>query len=138
MRRGVIWPDISPEQYAKTGGGWNIFPNFIMSHGYTFLLAFRIRPYGNDPDKCIYESTALERYPDGEEPKTAWEYMDPTDERWGKVQMEDFSNIVAIQKGLKSAGFAGMIPNPQQEEVITNFHRTLSKYMGTGAPRPLA
>ena len=42
-----------------------------------------------------------------------------------------------VQKGMKSRGFRGTLPNPHQERKITNFHRNLTNYMGTGAPRRL-
>ena len=42
-----------------------------------------------------------------------------------------------VQQGLKSRGFRGNLPNPYQERKVTNLHRNLAKYMGTGEPRPL-
>jgi hypothetical protein len=43
--------------------------------------------------------------------------------------------MAAVQKGMRSRAFAGPQPNPHQERKVTNFHRNLAKYMGTGAPR---
>ena len=40
-----------------------------------------------------------------------------------------------VQKGMKSRGFRGTLPNPHQEQKVTNFHRNLADYMGRGAPR---
>jgi hypothetical protein len=42
-----------------------------------------------------------------------------------------------VQRGLKSRGFRGNLPNPWQERKVTNLNRGLAKYMGTGAPTPL-
>jgi phenylpropionate dioxygenase-like ring-hydroxylating dioxygenase large terminal subunit len=135
--RGVIWPTITPEQMSEAGLAWSIFPNMAILQGITFALCYRVRPYGDSPHKCIFESYALERYPQGEEPKTEWVYAEPTADRWGFVLSQDFSNMGAVQKGMRSRGFRGTLPNPHQERKVTNFHRNLARYMGTGAPRLL-
>lgn len=135
--RGVIWPTISPEQMAEAGLAWNVFPNMAILQGITFALCYRVRPYGEDPQQCIFESYAIERYPDGQEPRTEWVYADATAEKWGLVLSQDFSNMAAVQKGMRSRGFRGTLPNPHQEQKIINFHYNLAKYLGTGTPRKL-
>lgn len=135
--RGVIWPEITPEQMSEAGLAWSLFPNQTILQGVTFALCYRTRPYGDDPNKCIFESYALERYPEGQEPKTEWVYADPTAEQWGSVLAQDFSNMQWVQKGMKSRGFRGTLPNPHQERKVTNFHRVLAQYMGRGSPRLL-
>lgn len=135
--RGVIWPDITPEQMAEAGLAWHVFPNTSILQGITFALCYRTRPYGDDPDKCIFEAYAIERFPEGEEPKTEWVHAEATGELWGSVLAQDFSNMAAVQKGMKSKGFPGNLPNPHQEQKITNFHRNLADYVGRGAPELL-
>lgn len=135
--RGVTWPQITPEQMSVAGLAWSIFPNMAILQGVTFALCYRARPYGDDPHKCIFESYAIERYREGGEPRTAWVYAEPTAEKWGLVLSQDFSNMSAVQKGMRSRGFRGTLPNPHQERKVTNFHRNLARYMGTGAPRKL-
>ena len=135
--RGVIWPTITPDQIAEAGLAWHMFPNMAILQGMTFALCSRSRPYGDDPNKCIFESYAIERYPEGQEPKPEWVYAEPTAEKWGMVLAQDFSNMAAVQKGMKSRGFRGTQPNPHQERKITNFHRNLAHYMGAGSPRLL-
>lgn len=132
--RGVEWPEITPEQMSKAGLAWHIFPNMSVLQGVTFALCYRTRPFGDDPDKCIFEAYAIERFPEGEEPKTEWVYADATEENWGMVLAQDFSNMAAVQKGMKSRGFRGTLPNPHQEQKITNFHRHLGQMMGRGGP----
>jgi phenylpropionate dioxygenase-like ring-hydroxylating dioxygenase large terminal subunit len=134
---GVEWPAISDEQMAKAGLAWHIFPNMVILQGPTFALCYRTRPYGADPDKCIYEAYAIERFAEGQEPKTEWVCADPTVENWRMVIAQDFSNMVAVQQGLHSRGFKGNLPNPHQERKVTNFHRNLARYMGAGSPRLL-
>ncbi len=135
--RGVIWPNISDKQMADAGLALSIFPNMNILPGPTFALYYRVRPFGTDPNKCIYEAIAMERFPDGQEPKTAWKYAEPTEENWRLVIAQDFSNMIEVQRGLHSRGFRGNLPNPHQERKVTNLHRNLAKYMGTGAPRRL-
>ena len=135
--RGVVWPTISPENMAEAGLAWHVFPNMTILQGITFALCYRTRPYGDDVDKCIFESYAIERYPEGKEPKTEWVYAESTGEKWGMVLAQDFSNMGAVQKGMKSRGFRGTLPNPHQERKVTNFHRNLARYTGMHAPRRL-
>jgi hypothetical protein len=135
--RGVVWPTITPEQMSDAGLAWSIFPNMVILHGITFALCYRARPFGDDPNKCIFESYAIERFPEGQEPQTEWLYADPTADKWGSVLMQDFSNMAAVQRGMKSRGFRGTLPNPHQERKVTNFHRNLVRYMGTGSMRLL-
>jgi len=135
--RGVAWPEIPPEIMAEAGLAWSLFPNVTILQGVTFALCYRTRPFGNDPDKCIFEAYALERYPDGDAPATEWVECEPTAEKWGSVLAQDFANMEWVQKGMKSRGFRGPLPNPHQERKITNFHRNLAQFMGTGEPRLL-
>lgn len=134
---GVEWPPISDEQMAQAGLAWHLFPNMGILQGPVFALCYRTRPLGTDPDKCIYEAFAIERFAVGQEPATEWVYAEPTEANWRKVIAQDFSNMEMVQLGLKSRGFRGNQPNPYQERKITNMHRNLSKYMEKGAPRPL-
>lgn len=135
--RGVVWPTISPEQMGKAGLAWHIFPNMAVLQGVTFALCYRARPHGDDPDRCVFESYAIERFPDGEEPRPDWVRADPTADHWGLVLSQDFSNMAAVQKGMKSRGFRGTLPNPHQERKVTNFHGNLARYMGRGGPVPI-
>jgi phenylpropionate dioxygenase-like ring-hydroxylating dioxygenase large terminal subunit len=135
--RGVVWPTITPEQMSRAGLAWSVFPNMAILQGVTFALCYRARPYGDSPHKCIFESFAIERYPEGGEPKTQWVYAEPTAEKWGLVLSQDFSNMAAVQKGMRSRGFRGTLPNPHQERKVINFHRVLADYMGTGGLRRL-
>jgi nitrite reductase/ring-hydroxylating ferredoxin subunit len=136
--RGVIWPTVDPDHFRDSGIDWHIFPNTVVLHGITFVLGYRARPNGYDPDSCIFEVYVLERYPEGQEPVTENVYQpDHTEEKWRKVLLQDFQNMPEVQRGMKSRGFPGPRPNPKQEQPVINFHRTLAEYMGTGAPRPI-
>lgn len=136
--RGVTWPEIPPEVMKEAGLAWALWPNQNILHGVTFALCYRVRPYGDDPDKCIFESYALERFPEGEVPETEWVYAEPTAENWGSVLAQDFSNMEFVHKGMKSSGFRGPLPNPHQEQKVINLHRNLAHFMGRGAPHLLS
>ncbi|BBZ15366.1 aromatic ring-hydroxylating oxygenase subunit alpha [Mycobacterium branderi] len=136
--RGVIWPTIDPEVLGKSGTAWQIFPNFQIGQGLTSALCYSARPCGYNPDKCTFEVSVYELFPKGEEPQTQWEYTPAGDPRWLSVLPQDFSNMAAVQQGMKSLGFPGTKPNPYRERSTANLHRQLAKYMGTGEPRTLA
>ncbi len=133
--RGVIWPEVPGDIMAESGLAWGLFPNQNILHGVTFGLCYRVRPYGDDPNKCLFEAYAIERFPPGEEPKTEWVNPEQTAENWGSVLMQDFANMEFVQKGMKSSGFRGPLPNPHQEQKVINLHRNLARMMeGRGAP----
>lgn len=137
-QRGVPWPDMTPEHFAACGMDWHIFPNSAILPGITYALCYRARPDGYDPDSCIFEVYIIERFPEGQEPKTEWVHEpEPTEEKWQLILSQDFLNISEIQKGMKSRGYEGATPSPQQELPVIHFHRTLAKYMGTGEPVPI-
>ena len=73
-----------------------------------------------------------------QEPQTEWVYTPLEDPDWRSVLPQDFSNMAAVQQGMKSVGFRGPKPNPYLERSTANLHRNLAEYMGTGAPRDLA
>lgn len=132
--RGVIWPTVDPKHVGESGTAWQIFPNFQIGHSVNNMLCYSARPYGNDPDKCIFEGVVYELYPEGEEPKPDWQYCEATAEDWCYVLSQDFSNMAAVQQGMKSMGFSGPKPNPYMERSTANLHRNLARYMNTGGP----
>ena len=134
-KRGVFWPDVPSEHVAKSGTSWQVFPNFQIGHAVNNALCYSARPYGYDPDKCIFEASVYELYPEGGAPETEWKFV--KNEDWPYVLLQDFSNMAAVQQGMKSLGFAGARPNPYMERSTSNLHRNLAKYMGIGMPRKL-
>lgn len=133
--RGVFWPRVEPTHTAASGTSWQVFPNFQIGHAVNNMLCYSARPYGYDPDKCYFEVSVYELYPKGEEPEAPWAYTDKDDPKWGSVLPQDFSNMAAVQAGMKNGGFRGTLPNPYRERSIANLHRNLARYVGTGAPR---
>ncbi|MEO3758029.1 aromatic ring-hydroxylating dioxygenase subunit alpha [Mycobacterium sp. B14F4] len=137
--RGVIWPTIPPDILGQSGTAWQLFPNFQIGQGLTSALCYSARPHPSyDPNKCIFEVATLELYPKGQEPQTEWQYTPKESPNWLSVLPQDFSNMAAVQQGMKSLGFSGTKPNPYRERSTVNLHYQLSKYMGTGEPQELS
>jgi nitrite reductase/ring-hydroxylating ferredoxin subunit len=134
-KRGVFWPKVDPAHVAASGTSWQIFPNQQIGHAVNNMLCYQARPFGTDPDKCYFEVAVYELYPVGAAPETEWTYAPP--EAFPHVLKQDFSNMAAVQQGMKMDGFRGNIPNPKAEGAVVSLHRNLARYMGTGAPRPL-
>lgn len=133
--RGVIWPVVDAAHVARSGTAWQIFPNQQIGHAPNNMLCYQARPYGFDPDKCYFEVAVYELYPEGQAPETEWTYGDPAD--FPHVLKQDFSNMAAVQQGMKNVGYRGNIPNPKAEGAVISLHRNLAKYMGTGSPREM-
>ncbi len=134
--RGVVWPTVDPLHTAKTGTAWQVFPNFQIGHAVNNMLCYQARPYGDDPNKCIFEAAVYELYPEGKAPETEWEYTERSD--WPPVLQQDFDNMGQVQRGMKSSGFAGAQPNPYMERSVASLHYNLSQYIGTGSPQKKA
>lgn len=135
--RGVFWPVVEPAHVGKSGTAWQIFPNFQIGHSVNNMLCYSARPYGYDPDKCVFEAAVYQLFPPGQEPQTEWVYSEANEEAWCYVLSQDFSNMAAVQQGMKSMGFSGTKPNPYMERTIASFHRNLARYMRAGAPQKL-
>jgi hypothetical protein len=99
------------------------------------MLCYSARPYGDSPDRCIFEAAVYELFPKGGEPPTEWAYTEAED--WPPVLQQDFANMAAVQQGMKNVGFRGTQPNPYMERSVAGLHYNLAKYMGTGTPRSI-
>jgi phenylpropionate dioxygenase-like ring-hydroxylating dioxygenase large terminal subunit len=130
-KRGVPWPPITPEQYAKGGIDWHIFPNMVLLPMASNCLGYRARPFENDPDWCIFEVYQLERMPESEVPKTENLRNDDIYDYafWGEILLQDFQQMEGTYKGIKSSGFPGSRLNPKQETTINNFHLVYHEYL---------
>lgn len=134
-KRGVVWPTVDAAHVAASGTAWQIFPNQQIGHAVNNMLCYQARPFGLNPDKCYFEVAVYELYPAGEAPETEWTFAEPQD--FPYVLTQDFSNMAAVQQGMKNVGYRGNIPNPKAEGAVLSLHRNLANYMGTGAPVPM-
>ena len=133
--RGVVWPTVDPQHTAQAGTAWQIFPNQQIGHAVNNMLCYQARPFGDDPNMCIFEAAVYELYPAGEAPATDWEYTEPAD--WPPVLQQDFRNMSAVQKGMKNAGWRGAQPNPYMERTVASLHYNLARVIGRGAPQQI-
>jgi phenylpropionate dioxygenase-like ring-hydroxylating dioxygenase large terminal subunit len=136
IAEGAGWPNISPEQMYRAGTDWHAFPNLIMLAAPDGLLAYRARPFKDDPDWCIYDIWSLVRYAPGAEPPLRREFYH-SDTDWctdieakvGRILAQDVANMSEVQQGMKSRAFVGARTNPLQETPVSNFHRVLFEYL---------
>jgi phenylpropionate dioxygenase-like ring-hydroxylating dioxygenase large terminal subunit len=134
---GVTLPQIAPEYMAASGFNWHVFPNVVFQHqGLDSLLFYRARPDGTSPDSCLMDIWSLMRYGPGKEPKLKREFFnDWRQAKLGRILDQDFINLHAVQKGMKSRGFTAARPNPMQETSVSNLHRGLRRFMSTAGEK---
>jgi hypothetical protein len=100
----------------------------------TNCLGYRSRPNGDDPNSCIFEVYHLERFPDGKEPRVESRRNDDIfdEDFWGEILLQDFQQMQATHRGIKSSGYRGPCLNPLQETPISNFNRVYWDYLNRG------
>jgi nitrite reductase/ring-hydroxylating ferredoxin subunit len=139
--RGIAWPEgLTLEAWAAAGLDWHVFPNSIVLPTFDGALWYRMRPNGGakpgtrDQDTSIVDIWSLGRFAPGEEPAVQQEVFHGFEAFRGQCEFleEDFSNIAAVNRGVKSRGFRDVTLNPVQEVGIVHFHEMLAKFLGTG------
>jgi phenylpropionate dioxygenase-like ring-hydroxylating dioxygenase large terminal subunit len=129
---GAKWPDkLTVQDIERAGTSWHIFPNTIFLPTIDGALWYRARPNGDNPDSCVFDVWWLRRFPPGTEPHVEHEFYNDLASFRGKNKFleQDFDNLAAIQKGVKSSGFKGARLNPSQEAQVLNFHMTLHQWL---------
>jgi hypothetical protein len=108
------------------------FPNVVGPVYPGSAIVFRVRPNGLDPDSAIKDIWTLEWPRPGEEPARVerWFYPDWQEKDWGEISNQDYANMLEVQTGMKSRGFAGARLNPRQEANVLHMHRVLDAYLG--------
>jgi phenylpropionate dioxygenase-like ring-hydroxylating dioxygenase large terminal subunit len=132
---GVDWPDVDSAYILDAKQDWNIFPNtiFLGHQMIDGLLVYRARPDGADPNSSIFDVWSLVRYAPGAEPALKREfYNDWRECKWGRILPQDFRNVEAVQRGMRSRAYAGSRPNPLQERAVSNLHRVVRQYLAEG------
>ncbi|MGW1029471.1 aromatic ring-hydroxylating oxygenase subunit alpha [Streptomyces sp. NPDC002577] len=128
---GAGIPMAPMSEYTRLwGGDIFMFPNYLMLPMYGNCLSYRIRPYGDDPERCLFDVWSLTTYPVGQEPERAelLGVFDKEDtEHWGLIPRQDFSNIERQQRGLHSLGFEESRLSSHYEMSISNMHEELDR-----------
>jgi hypothetical protein len=93
-------------------------------------IAYRARPYGDDPDKCIFDVQGL-WLPSREGIETAKpeRFDDFRQGMLGAILEQDFSNMSEVTVGLHSRGYDGHRLNRAQEMTIWNYHRAMDEFL---------
>jgi phenylpropionate dioxygenase-like ring-hydroxylating dioxygenase large terminal subunit len=137
IKDGAGWPmQLTPEYVEASHLDWQIFPNSIYLHGaIDSVIWYRFRPNGHDQDTCIMDVWSLERYAEDKVPPLKREFYsdwrDPA-AKWGRILEQDFANMLAVQKGMKSRAFTGSLLNPIQETAMANLYRSIRQFMNEG------
>jgi len=141
-RRGAVWPEgLTLETWAAGGLDWHVFPNSIVLPTFDGALWYRMRPNGDDHDSSLVDVWSLGRFAPGQEPAAEQEVFHGFEAFRGQCPFleEDFSNIEAVNRGVKSRGFKGVELNPVQEIGVKHFHEVLTRFLRTddAATRPI-
>ena len=128
---GVDFPEMTMEQYFGGNGDWHVFPTLVLLVEKSCALGYRVRPYGDDPDHCIFEMFSLEHFAPGGVPETKWQFFENWRDHdgWGQLPTQDLKNMADIQAGLHSLGFEGHWLNTVQEMAVRNQHAIADRYL---------
>jgi len=131
IAEGAGFPTLTYEEIVRAGQDWHVFPNHVFLPAPDAILAYRARPWKDDPDRCLFDIWSLVRYAPDKVPKLNREFYENWQDHdgWGLILEQDFRNLADIQRGMKSRGFKGSRPSPVQERALSNFHRTLRSYV---------
>jgi hypothetical protein len=130
VKSGVEWPArLTQEDLWSTD--WQIFPNSSVLPTVDGALWYRMRPNGSDENSCIFDIWNLGRFPPGKEPKVEQEIHEDYTAFKDNVPFleQDFTNLLAVQKGMKSRAWRGARTSPYQEVSVYNLHRVLHMYL---------
>ena len=61
---GIPMPPLS-ENLKQWGGELYVFPNYFMLPMFANCLCYRMRPYKDDPEWCLFDVWSLTTYPGG-------------------------------------------------------------------------
>jgi phenylpropionate dioxygenase-like ring-hydroxylating dioxygenase large terminal subunit len=132
-RRGADYGGLSAEQLVA-GVNHYVFPNVIFDmHPERFIL-LRALPAGLDPGRMQIDEWVYER---GDPPPAVRRRVVRFPEQSISAVMDvDAHNLIAVQQGMQSRGFRGLLLG-RQEERIAHMHRWIELYLGTPPGRPV-
>jgi len=127
---GIDVPDIAPEQLRQAMYDWHLFPNTVFLLDLGCGLCYRARPYGLDPDRCIFDVWAFELPPSSGLPTAKPEFHEDWREAdMGEILGQDFANMSEVTRGLHSRHYDGHRLNRLQEMTIWNYHRAMDGFL---------
>jgi phenylpropionate dioxygenase-like ring-hydroxylating dioxygenase large terminal subunit len=129
---GIPMPPPEPSALARWGGVFFVFPNYFVLPQYGNALVYRVRPLGDDPERCLFELWSLSIPPEGtpdERPVMGGPYAPDDTGHWPAIPLQDFSNIGRQQRGVHSRSFDGPLLSRTYEAGIVTMHRELDRYL---------
>lgn len=117
----------------------NLFPNFVVFGGFGSPLAYRVRPAGDDPGRCLFEVYLLLPCPDNaplpppaptrwladDEPFSSVETLS----YFGPILDQDAENMPLMQRGLAASTSGRVHPSNYQEIRVRHLRETLAQYL---------
>jgi len=119
---------------------YHLFPNFFPWLGVYLPIAYRFRPWGDDPNRSLMEIMILHPRPtDGREYHTASLQLLGPDESWSKARGfeqlgmvfdQDTDNLVRVQRGLRFGRQERLHLGDYLEIRIRHYHHRLDQQLG--------
>ncbi len=115
-----------------------LFPNFAPWGGYAIPIAYRFRPWQDDPNQSLMEIMMLHPQPDDGDFVTAEPFRLAPGQSWteapgfqalGYVIDQDMQNLPRVQKGLRAARHRHVTLSDYQETRIRHFHTRLNEQL---------
>ena len=125
-------PEPTPETLAMWGGEVFIFPNVMILPQAGNAMIYRVRPAGDDPDRCTFEIFSTRSLPAAARRERAQvtPVTDPSDpEQLYQIPQQDLGNLKRIQKGLHSNSMRQVWLASHHEKIIMGMHRELDRYL---------
>jgi hypothetical protein len=123
---------------------YSVFPNWS-PWGVFNVLFYRFRPYGNDPDQCIFEIMMFPPAPDpADKPAPAKvTKLGPDDDftlatelgPTAKIFQQDARNLPHVQTGLKASETGEVVFGNYNETKIRHFWEHLYEWLEIGSTR---
>lgn len=129
----------APDMMVLDQVQYNVFPNFTIWPTVAAPLIYRFRPYGNDPNKSLFEVWFLFPRPDDGSPRPVMQDLRlPQGQLWASVEQlgvygpiidQDIPNLERLQIGVKAMRKPGITLGNYQECRIRRFHKVLEEYL---------
>ncbi len=129
---GIPLPAPDPATLARWGGMFYLFPNYFVLPQYGNALVYRSRPYGDDPERCLFElwSISIPAADDEVARPVLQGPFEPDDaDHWPRIPLQDFSTIGRQQRGIHSRSVDALRLSRTYEGGIANMHRELDRYL---------
>jgi nitrite reductase/ring-hydroxylating ferredoxin subunit len=118
---------------------YNLFPNLVLFGGFASPLAYRARPHGDDPGRCLFEVWMLLPFAAGSEPPepAPFRLLGPGESFasvpeltfYGPVLDQDADAMPLVQRGMRASLKGTATLTRYQEIRIRHMRRTLADYL---------